>query len=332
VDGSSVYVGGKINPDDEIPPDFDAFLRKYDASGNLLWETHLFESLINRNLRVSSIASDGLGGIYMAGWLHILPPPPRIEAFVRKYDASGNLVWAHQFGSPGNDAQTGGIALDVTGVYVVGSTSSALPGQSSAGNSDAYVRKYDANGNVLWIRQFGTPAEDDLEGVAVDATGVYVAGSTAGALPGQASSGERDTFVRRYDPDGNVVWTDQFGTSNPDCSTVGCAVRAATDGAGGVYLVGSTEGALPGQASAGGQDAFVRKYDASGNLVWAHQFGSPGNDALQGVAASIDKLYGVGSTEGVLPGQASTGFVDAFIAKLESDGIIPDNSRGAGGR
>jgi len=51
---------------------------------------------------------------------------------------------------------------------------------------------------VDWTRQFGTAAFDRAEGISVDASGVYVAGRTNGALPGQTSSGE-DAFVRKYD-------------------------------------------------------------------------------------------------------------------------------------
>ena len=35
-----------------------------------------------------------------------------------------------------------------------------LPGQTSAGGRDTYLRKYDANGNEFWTRQFGTAGMD----------------------------------------------------------------------------------------------------------------------------------------------------------------------------
>jgi len=73
-----------------------------------------------------------------------------------------------------------------------------LPGQTSSGGVDLYVRKYDATGNVVWTRQFGTPGTDYATGVSVDASGVYVHGSTTGTLPGQTSAGDSDVFVRKY--------------------------------------------------------------------------------------------------------------------------------------
>lgn len=54
------------------------------------------------------------------------------------------------------------------------------------------------------------------------------------------------------------LWTRQFGTSDDD-SALGVAV-----GVSGIYDTGVTNGALPGQSSAGTQDAFVRMHDVVG--------------------------------------------------------------------
>jgi hypothetical protein len=62
-------------------------------------------------------------------------------------------------------------------------------------------------------------------------------------------------FLRRYDISGNEEWTGQFGSSSDDDS------QAVVAGTAGVFTVGATDGALPGQSSAGGADAFLRKYD-----------------------------------------------------------------------
>jgi hypothetical protein len=75
-------------------------------------------------------------------------------------------------------------------------------------------RREPASAQGIWSRQFGSPAHDAATSVAVDAVGdTYVAGWTSGALPGQVfAGGPRDAFIRRYDTDGNVAWTRQFGT------------------------------------------------------------------------------------------------------------------------
>ncbi len=123
----------------------------------------------------------------------------------------GTIDWFRQFGTSFFE-QALGTAVDATGVYVAGLTGGALPGQSNSGGTDVFVRKYDFSGNVIWTRQFGTPTDDLARRISVDAGGVYVTGLTHGTLPGQVSSGDRDAFVRKYDADGNELWTRQFGS------------------------------------------------------------------------------------------------------------------------
>jgi hypothetical protein len=76
-----------------------------------------------------------------------------------------------------------------------------------------------------------------------------------------------------------------------------------------------TDGSLGG-TNAGGYDAFIRKYDASGTLEWTRQFGTSEYD--NGVSVSEDGLGGVyisGWTEGSLGGP-NAGSRAAFVAKF----------------
>ena len=43
-----------------------------------------------------------------------------------------------------------------------------------------------------------------MRGVSVNSSGIYVVGSTDGALPGETNAGERDAFVRKYGSQGNI--------------------------------------------------------------------------------------------------------------------------------
>jgi hypothetical protein len=171
-----------------------------------------------------------------------------------------------------------------------------------------------ASGNELWTRQYGTSGEDRAWGIAADGTGVYVGDRTDGALLGQSNAGSTDAYVRRYDPNGNEVWTRQFGTFGVD--RVFDVAVDATD----IYVVGTTDQALPGQSQAGGVDAYLRKYDLYGNELWTRQFGSSADDHTYEVIADPTGIYLVGRTLGVLPGQISQGAADAFIRKCDASG------------
>ena len=71
-------------------------------------------------------------------------------------------------------------AIDATGnLFVIGSTSGNMEG-TNLGSADVFLTKLDATGTILWTRQWGSDADDQAGGVAVDREGnVYVAGTYA---------------------------------------------------------------------------------------------------------------------------------------------------------
>ena len=81
------------------------------------------------------------------------------------------------------------------------------------------------------------------------------------------------------DASGNLIWTDQIGTSSIDRSH-----GVSADGMGNVYISGVTGGSLEG-TNQGEEDAFVSKYDAGGTLQWTKQLGTSGPDSSMGVSA-----------------------------------------------
>lgn len=154
-------------------------------------------------------------------------------------------------------------------------------------NVDAFVRRYDFNGNEIWTRQFGTADYDQAYGIATHSSGIYVAGETGGAL-GTAVGGA-DYFLRKYDSAGNAVWTRQFGTSTTDGGSYGGGVAVNSSG---VYVTGVTAGTFAGQTKIGGLfDAFVQKFDLNGNAVWVRQFGTSSDDWGYGIALGPQWVY-----------------------------------------
>lgn len=315
-DATGIYVVGRVSgalPGQSSAGGQDAFVRKYDAKGNELW-TRQFGS--TGDDAAWWIAVDSTG-VYLVGQAGAALPGQvsagGLDAYLRKYDFDGNEVWTRQFGTVPRD-EGGRVAVNSTGVYVVGLVGDAFPGQTNAGGSDAYVRKYDVNGNEQWTRQFGSAGNDALNSIAMDATGLYVGGNTLGTLPGLASAGGRDAFLRKYDVDGNALWTRQFGSTGPD-NAWGLAATGN-----GVYVTGLAGAALPGQASAGLGDVFLRKYDADGGELWTRQFGTSGNDLGEAVAVDATSVYVAGDAGGALPGQTHRGLADAFLRKYDASG------------
>ena len=282
---------------------------------NLEWARQIGTSDFDQSTGVSA---DALGNVFVVGATTGTFAGPRIggyDAFIAKYNAAGTSVWSAKFGSSGNDSNNG-VAVDGLGnAYVTGYTEGSL-GATNAGALDAYLAKYDSNGNQLWIRQLGTSTSDNGMGVSVDTHGnVYISGNTGGNLGGSSAGGD-DAFLAKYDGTGNFLWARQLGTNAQDYSK-----SVSADALGNVFIAGSTYGNLA-ATNPGSSDVFLAKYDSSGNLVWTRQLGTNGEDDGNSVSADgLGNVYIGGATTGILAG-TNAGSADAFISKYDLTGHL----------
>jgi hypothetical protein len=218
------------------------------------------------NEYAQGIASDSSGNVYVTGYtgggLDGNTHTGGDDLIVVKYSSSGVKQWTQQLGTSADD-----LGYSITGdssgnVYVTGYTRGGLDGNTSAGSSDLFVVKYNSSGLKQWTQQLGTSTNDYGQGITSDSSGnVYVTGQTNGDLDGNTSAGGFDIFVVKYNINGVKQWTRQLGTS----STHEYGTGIASDSSGNVYVTGYTGGGLDGNASAGGEDVFVVKYDTDGN-------------------------------------------------------------------
>ena len=233
--------------------------------------------------------------------------------------AAGEIDWIREHGLIENATiLTAAYAPDGS-TAVAGFTKLALPGQTSAGEGDAFVRSYAPDGTERWTHQFGSPGLDVANAVAIGASGeVYVAGSVgASALPGEAYIGAEDAFIRAYASDGTVLWTDQFGTVWDDHAR---GVAVSSDGT--VYVAGNTYFELGEPGYFGSSDAFLRAYAPGGEHEWTIQFGTEWEDSVTDLAVSPDgHVHVVGETNGSLPGFVNDGDFAVYIRTFNSDGI-----------
>lgn len=319
-DSTGVYVGGLTEgafPGQSFLGATDLFVAKYDLNGNQLW---LHEYGTTGLDRIQAGASDGtyfyVAG-YTSGRLEGLPSFGGQDAFVQKWDQNGNLVWTVQFGTSGTD-RAYGVVANAMGVFVCGRTDGTFSGHTSSGGLDAFLAAFDADGNLTWLNQFGTSADERGWGVGADSTGVYVTGRTEGAFPGQTYLGNDDAYTTKFDYQGNQLWLKEFGTPQFDRGTA-----VSTDLQHGVYSVGYTGGTLPMDHSAGSSDVYVRKFDQAGHTLWTVQFGSSQYDTAWSTATDSTGVYVSGSAGGMLPNQTGTPSPSGyFLQKLDFKGNL----------
>ncbi len=235
------------------------------------------------------------------------------DVFLTKYFPNGIKAWTKFIGT--QSLENGGdicIAADGS-IYVTGSTAGNLDGAANSGSADAFLTKYDGNGNRVWTKLIGTPSWDDGSSLTVGLDGsIYVSGWTEGDLDGEMNSGI-SAFITKYDATGNRAWTKLIGTSASKCLATGL------DGS--IYITGYTPMNLDGEINSGGVDAFLTKYDVNGNRAWTKLIGTSGDDIGYGLTVGLDgSIYVTGSTAGNLDGEMNSGAVDAFLSKYDVNG------------
>ena len=201
--------------------------------------------------------------------------------------------------------------VDASGnVYVVGNATGNFGSQLNQGSQDAYLTKYDSAGNVVWQKLLGSAGSANGYGLALDPSGgvVVTGSSTADLTTASVADGNEDSFVAKYDTQGNQTWIKQIQTlANNKSNTV------SVDASGNIYIGGSVSGfpvtvdgkdtTLPGgvigahQTAQGGADAYLAKFDSKGKLLSENQFGTSGNDQVSATATGTDGSLYVASVQ-----------------------------------
>jgi hypothetical protein len=166
--------------------------------------------------------------------------------------------------------------------------------------------------DTAWISQFGTVEFETSAQVAGDANGgVFVATNS-----GPQIFGTTDVILANFDADGLPTWSRTIGSSGRDQ-----VWDAISDGSGGFFACGSTDGDLGGPPT-GSFDAWIGKFDALGTEIWMTQFGSTSLDSCLAVAPDgAGGVFACGRTQGLLAGTSSTAS-DAWLARFDATGTV----------
>jgi len=182
------------------------------------------------------------------------------------------------------------------GYAIAGSTYSF-----GAGETDVYVVKLDASGNLQWTKTIGGKDFEDGYSLIQTADGGYaIAGHTK-----SFGAGGADVYVVKLDANGNLQWTKTIGGP---ASEIGNSLIQTSDG--GYAIAGSTI-----SFGAGQLDVYVIKLDANGNLQWNKTIGGTGDDRGYSLIQTSDSGYAIaGITESFGAGKK-----DVYVVKLDAN-------------
>ncbi len=285
----------------------DAFLVKFSTTGVRLWATYYGGADADYGY---GAATDAAGNVYLTGYTfstnaistagtHQTNLAGVSDAFVVKFNANGVRMWGTYYGGPdfdqGENVATDGAGnLFLTG-YAISTMGIATAGSyqdTSKGQSDGFLVKFSGtNGSRIWGTYYGGTDNDVVIDIATDVTGNAIIGGYTFSTNYIASSGSfkdtidgfQDAFVAKFNSAGNRLWSTYYGGPGTDYG-----FGIATDTSGSIYLAGQTQ-STSGIASGGFQnsfggfsDAYLVKFNASGNRQWATYYGGDsieeGND------------------------------------------------------
>ena len=226
-----------------------------EPTPNWTWATNIDGASTVAATDDGSIFTDTAGNSYIVNQIssHIN---------IKKYDATGALVWDRAGSSGAGIEKPNDITVDAAGnYYITGSyTGSATFGAvtlANSGESDIFIVKYDTGGNVVWAQKYGGLYSEEGNSIAVDTNGnCYIGGYYHFGL------NYRQIFYAKYDSLGTVQWTKSDGGTTSVSSDEKGVNAISVDSFGNTYLTGFY------RTSTVTGVAFVRKCDPSGNTVW----------------------------------------------------------------
>jgi hypothetical protein len=294
------------------PPDMrtvngglDLFLNVFDLDGNRKWTDTWGGS---SDEYAGGLGVDAAGNIYMGGTFgsdcdfdpsvgqHIVSAVGW-DNFILKFTSSGTFLWVKTWTMGATeDELVDNIATTPSGdIWMCGyfegtgdfdPDPTKIDQHASLGMKDAWVSRFDSNGNFKWARTWGEAGDDDKAmAVIPDAIGnCYITGcfyNTVDFDPGAGvheipSAGGSDAFLLELDPNGSYVWSGTMGGAYEDTGQ-----GVAVDSLGNVLIVGQFENTAnvsptsvqSNRLSNGGTDIFLTKISPSHDFLWADTWG-----------------------------------------------------------
>lgn len=289
----SVYVAG-LTPGEELYEgsglfDIDMSLVRWSADGDLLWQMKWRGP---GDEEAADVAVDATGAAYVTGMTGSFGT--YFDAFLVKFDASGNLVWQRTWGGPWEDGGAAIAAAPDGGVYVAGVTQSF----GSLFGPAAFLLKFTGDGALEWERTWQAPGGTVLEDMEVSADGaIYLVGNT-----------DFNRFLAKFTSGGDLVWDRTFEAPGLIPHTaVFRGIGTTPDG--GVVAVGSWMPTFD-------QEVLIVRFSADGTMLWTRDWGGDSHEeGIDAVVVADGTMYVAGHTDTFAQGV----YEDVFVLKVLSN-------------
>lgn len=318
----------------ETSLDFDYWVVKINAGGVIAWENTIIATGSDRiydisttpdgNYLLAGFTSGGIGGDKTE------PGLGETDFWFMALDHNGNILWQKVLGGPLADEAESIIPLEDGGLLVAGSSWSGGTGDLTDpgnGQQDLCFFRLNADLEVVWQQTIGGNMYDAVQDVqATPDGGFIVAAYTCSWATGEKTEGpfgSWDYWILKLDADGNIEWQNSTGGEDVDRAY---SVAVCADG--GYIVNGESSSPVSGEKTeaVGGNDYWIVKFDALGNIMWQNAIGGDLNDCGTKIIPCMDGGFMAGGyAESGISGDKTDvlrGVQDYWVLKLDETGNI----------
>ncbi len=295
--------GGDVSSNDGFQ---DYWIVKLSATGDLQWERSFGFAGADQALDVIQTSD---GGYFASGFLDVTASGGQGnksnlgrhgvgEFWGVRMDANGNRLWWRYFGGSNNDRSYSVLETANGGFLMTGaSESDDFDIENPKGSYDFWAVQTDADGNLLWAKNFGGAEIDNGYATCASGDGGYIMVGDTRSEDGDVTTslGNADLWVVKFGEQGNLLWQKSYGGDQFE------SARSIQPLNNGYYLItGSTRSTNNDVVSGnnGQNDIWILIIDGNGQMIFETTVGGSNIDLGTFAApASEEKIVAVGNTE-----------------------------------
>jgi hypothetical protein len=281
---------------------YDIFVSKFTSDGDFIFAKKMGGSSDDQS---ESVCIDSQGNIFVTGRFADVADFDSLtnsnnlisngswDIFVCKLDGNGNTIWAKRMGGMGDD-RAYSMAIDsLDNLYFTGTFNGTCDFNptsenyllSSSGYRDAFIVKWNNNGDFHWAKKIGSVGNDWGESIISNGNEIFLTGVFENTVNVGSdyliSNGSSDALICKLSNDGDFIWSRQIGGNSSDYGN-----SIDLDEFGNIYVTGTfsnlvnfNQGATTNVfLNATLSNAFVCSFEDDSDFLWAKHMGGSNND------------------------------------------------------